>query len=79
MTWLYMFIGLARKKNSGDTVALITGVDYRGVLACLDGYMNIALEQTEVCRPVNNNKSNYFIAQLIITVPVPDTASYIRG
>jgi U6 snRNA-associated Sm-like protein LSm6 len=22
-------------------------VDYRGVLACLDGYMNIALEQTE--------------------------------
>jgi hypothetical protein len=26
----------------------IPGVDYRGVLACLDGYMNIALEQTEV-------------------------------
>ena len=23
------------------------GVDYRGVLACLDGYMNIALEATE--------------------------------
>ena len=22
-------------------------LDYRGVLACLDGYMNIALEQTE--------------------------------
>lgn len=26
---------------------LNNGVDYRGVLACLDGYMNIALEQTE--------------------------------
>lgn len=22
-------------------------MDYRGVLSCLDGYMNIALEQTE--------------------------------
>ncbi|GLJ19533.1 hypothetical protein SUGI_0352700 [Cryptomeria japonica] len=22
-------------------------VDYRGILACLDGYMNIAMEQTE--------------------------------
>ncbi|KAL1748233.1 hypothetical protein HDZ31DRAFT_29982 [Schizophyllum fasciatum] len=28
-------------------VRLISGVDYRGVLSCLDGYMNIALEQTE--------------------------------
>ncbi|KAJ2745289.1 U4/U6-U5 snRNP complex subunit lsm6 [Coemansia sp. BCRC 34301] len=28
-------------------VRLNSGVDYRGVLACLDGYMNIALEQTE--------------------------------
>jgi len=26
---------------------LTSGVDYRGVLSCLDGYMNIALEQTE--------------------------------
>ena len=26
-------------------VKLNTGVDYKGVLACLDGYMNIALEQ----------------------------------
>ena len=26
-------------------VKLNTGVDYRGVLACLDGYMNIAMEQ----------------------------------
>jgi U6 snRNA-associated Sm-like protein LSm6 len=24
-----------------------TGVTYRGVLACLDGFMNIAMEQTE--------------------------------
>ncbi|KYQ54896.1 U6 snRNA-associated Sm-like protein LSm6, partial [Trachymyrmex zeteki] len=28
-------------------VKLNSGVDYRGVLACIDGYMNIALEQTE--------------------------------
>jgi U6 snRNA-associated Sm-like protein LSm6 len=28
-------------------VKLNSGVDYRGVLACLDGYMNIVLEQTE--------------------------------
>ena len=29
---------------------LNSGVDYRGVLACLDGYMNIAMEQTEEVR-----------------------------
>ncbi|KAF8123852.1 hypothetical protein EV363DRAFT_1354884 [Boletus edulis] len=28
-------------------VRLTSGVDYRGILSCLDGYMNIALEQTE--------------------------------
>lgn len=28
-------------------VRLSSGVDYRGVLACLDGYMNVAMEQTE--------------------------------
>ncbi|KAJ3406082.1 U4/U6-U5 snRNP complex subunit lsm6 [Chytridiales sp. JEL 0842] len=28
-------------------VKLNSGIDYRGTLACLDGYMNIALEQTE--------------------------------
>ena len=28
-------------------VKLNSGVEYRGVLACLDGFMNIALEQTE--------------------------------
>lgn len=28
-------------------VKLNNAVEYRGVLACLDGYMNIALEQTE--------------------------------
>ncbi|XP_037067792.1 U6 snRNA-associated Sm-like protein LSm6 [Peromyscus leucopus] len=28
-------------------VKLNSGVDYRGVLACLDSYMNIALEQME--------------------------------
>lgn len=29
------------------TVKLNTGGEYRGILTCLDGYMNIALEQTE--------------------------------
>ncbi len=29
-------------------VKLNSGVDYRGVLACLDGYMNIALEQVTI-------------------------------
>mmetsp|Transcript_21260 Transcript_21260/g.42450 ORF Transcript_21260/g.42450 Transcript_21260/m.42450 type:complete len:92 (+) Transcript_21260:3-278(+) len=28
-------------------VRLNTGTEYRGVLACLDGFMNIAMEQTE--------------------------------
>ena len=28
-------------------VKLNSGVDYRGILNCLDGYVNIALEQTE--------------------------------
>lgn len=28
-------------------VKLNTATEYRGILACLDGYMNIALEQTE--------------------------------
>lgn len=29
------------------TVKLNSGVEYKGVLACLDGFMNIVLEQTE--------------------------------
>ena len=29
------------------SVKLNSGTDYKGVLACLDGYMNIAMEQTE--------------------------------
>ncbi|POY74173.1 hypothetical protein BMF94_2747 [Rhodotorula taiwanensis] len=37
-------------------VRLNSGVDYRGVLSCLDGYMNIALEQTE--EYVNGQKTN---------------------
>ncbi|KAK4055443.1 U4/U6-U5 snRNP complex subunit lsm6 [Microbotryomycetes sp. JL221] len=28
-------------------VRLNSGVDYRGILSCLDGYMNIALENTQ--------------------------------
>ena len=36
-------------KGRQVVVKLNSGVDYRGILACLDGYMNIAMEQTEVC------------------------------
>ncbi|RKP08951.1 Sm protein F-like protein [Thamnocephalis sphaerospora] len=39
-------------------VRLNSGIDYRGVLSCLDGYMNIALEQTEEC--VNGEVKNRF-------------------
>ena len=28
-------------------VKLNSGIEYRGVLACLDGYLNIAMEQTQ--------------------------------
>ncbi|KAJ3715328.1 hypothetical protein C8R42DRAFT_698281 [Lentinula raphanica] len=39
-------------------VRLNSGVDYRGVLSCLDGYMNIALEQTE--EHVEGNVTNRY-------------------
>ncbi|KZT00915.1 Sm-like ribonucleoprotein, partial [Laetiporus sulphureus 93-53] len=45
-------------------VRLTSGVDYRaGVLSCLDGYMNIALEQTEenVNGQVTNRYGDAFI------------------
>ncbi|KAF8502808.1 Sm-like ribonucleoprotein [Russula emetica] len=44
-------------------VRLTSGVDYRGVLSCLDGYMNIALEQTEeyVNGSVTNRYGDAFI------------------
>ena len=38
-------------KGRQVVVKLNSGVDYRGILACLDGYMNIAMEQTEVWPP----------------------------
>ncbi|KAG8221780.1 hypothetical protein J3R82DRAFT_2095 [Butyriboletus roseoflavus] len=44
-------------------VRLTSGVDYRGILSCLDGYMNIALEQTEehVNGVVTNKYGDAFI------------------
>ncbi|KAF8877436.1 hypothetical protein BD779DRAFT_1557668 [Infundibulicybe gibba] len=44
-------------------VRLTSGVDYRGLLSCLDGYMNIALEQTEehVDGRVTNRYGDAFI------------------
>lgn len=50
-------IAAVAKKNPSDflrqvlgkpvIVELNSGVSYRGILACLDGFMNIAMEQTE--------------------------------
>ncbi|KAJ7777533.1 Sm-like ribonucleoprotein [Mycena maculata] len=44
-------------------VRLTSGVDYCGVLQCLDGYMNIALEQTEehVNGAITNRYGDAFI------------------
>ncbi|KAI9062302.1 Sm-like ribonucleoprotein [Trametes sanguinea] len=44
-------------------VRLTSGVDYRGILSCLDGYMNIAMEQTEehVNGRVTNSYGDAFI------------------
>ena len=39
-------------------VKLNTGVVYKGILACLDGYMNVAMEQTEEYID-GNLKANY--------------------
>ncbi|KAJ1498171.1 U4/U6-U5 snRNP complex subunit lsm6 [Coelomomyces lativittatus] len=38
---------LSRLIGTDVTVKLNSGVEYRGKLACLDGYMNIALEDTK--------------------------------
>ena len=35
-------------KGRSVVVKLSNNSSYKGVLACLDGYMNIAMEQTEV-------------------------------
>ena len=35
-------------KGQKVLVKLNSGVDYRGIMSSLDGYMNIAMEQTEV-------------------------------
>ncbi|KAI0731461.1 Sm-like ribonucleoprotein [Fomitopsis betulina] len=44
-------------------VRLTSGIDYHGVLSCLDGYMNIALEQTEehVGGTITNRYGDAFI------------------
>ncbi|KAF5322934.1 hypothetical protein D9619_002263 [Psilocybe cf. subviscida] len=44
-------------------VRLTSGVDYKGLLSCLDGFMNIALEQTEehVNGVVTNRYGDTFI------------------
>ena len=43
-----MIIWLIACQNVSVVVKLNPGVDYRGVLVCLDGYMNIALEQVSL-------------------------------
>ncbi|CDF38615.1 Sm-like protein, LSm6 [Chondrus crispus] len=44
-------------------VKLNTATEYRGILTCLDGYMNIALEQTEEYEngELKNNFGDAFI------------------
>jgi len=44
-------------------VRLTSGVDYQGILSCLDGFMNIALEQTEeyVNGAVTNRYGDTFV------------------
>ncbi|KAI9292606.1 Sm-like ribonucleoprotein [Neoconidiobolus thromboides FSU 785] len=44
-------------------VKLNSGIEYRGILACLDGYMNIALEQTKelVNGKIKNDYGDAFI------------------
>ncbi|CAO1630393.1 unnamed protein product [Jaminaea pallidilutea] len=39
-------------------VRLNSGIDYRGTLSCLDGYMNIAMEETSEW--VNGSEKNRF-------------------
>jgi U6 snRNA-associated Sm-like protein LSm6 len=41
------------------TVKLYSGVEYRGILACLDGYMNIVLEQTQEYKNGQLTNSTY--------------------
>lgn len=43
-------------KGRPVSVRLNSGVDYRGTLVCLDGYMNIAMEQTEVRAEVDRRQ-----------------------
>ena len=43
-----LYGAIAQVTGRPVVVKLNTGVDYRGVLACLDGYMNIAMEQVRV-------------------------------
>jgi len=54
---------LKRVVGKRVVVRLASGVDYRGVLSCLDGFMNIALEQTEehVNGVVTNRYGDAFI------------------
>ena len=40
-------------------VKLNSGLEYRGVLACLDGYLNIAMEQTEEYNVDGQLKAKY--------------------
>ncbi len=57
-------VTIAAKKSPSDFLKQVlgrpvvvksnTGVEYRGILACLDGFMNIAMEQTEGCYSLVN-------------------------
>ncbi|KAM3702257.1 hypothetical protein ACJW31_04G012300 [Castanea mollissima] len=54
---------MIRGGEKGLATTKTPGVDYRGILACLDGYMNIAMEQIEeyVNGQLKNKYDNAFI------------------
>ncbi|KAL1919012.1 uncharacterized protein VTP21DRAFT_2393 [Calcarisporiella thermophila] len=56
-------------------VKLNSGINYRGILSCLDGYMNIALEQTEeyVDGQLKNKYGDSFIRGNNVLYISPDT------
>jgi U6 snRNA-associated Sm-like protein LSm6 len=64
-------------------VKLTNGTDYRGILSCLDGFMNIALEQTEEYQngQLKNKYGDAFIrgnnGKLFLNVEFDDFDIYI--
>ena len=56
-------------------LSLVNNDSCTQVLACLDGYMNIALEQTEEYAngQVGNNKNGHWMFFLVAMLDIPET------